>query len=281
MRTKLLFPLLAAVIASGQIPSIAMTSAGTAVTNAASFQPGIAPGGIVTIFGTNLGAASGQTLIAPGSPWPQQLGGTSVTMNGATAPIYYVLNQNGSEQISVQAPWSFNGMNSATVIVSTTAGASAPVTVPVLASQPGIFLLDAAGSCATHVSTGAIVTQANPAMAGEYVTIYLTGLGAVQNEPVNGTPALSTASTSLVNTEVFVDSVYAQVSYAGLAPGYIGLYQVNFMVPQAAGVQNVTVQVGPLIVNGGILTSNVGKIVVQGSCSYNYCGTAPQLRPHQ
>jgi hypothetical protein len=131
-------------VAAGNGPAITVTSAGVGVTNAASFQAGIAPGGIVTIFGTNLGASAGQTLIAPGSPWPPQLGSTSVTMNSITAPMYYVLNSSGTEQLSVQAPWSLSGVNSATVVVTTSAGSSAPQTVSVLGAQPGIFILDAA-----------------------------------------------------------------------------------------------------------------------------------------
>ena len=113
-------------VVAGNGPSVTVTGAGVGVTNGASFQTGIAPGGIVTIFGTNLGAAAGQTLIAPGSPWPSQLGSTSVTMNGITAPMYYVLNSNGSEQLSVQAPWSLSGVNSAQVVVTTSAGSSTP-----------------------------------------------------------------------------------------------------------------------------------------------------------
>ncbi|MCU1238032.1 MAG: repeat containing protein [Candidatus Solibacter sp.] len=84
-----------------------ITAAG--VTNAASFQTGIAPGGITTIFGTNLGATGGQIVTAPGAPWPNQVGGTTVTMDGVTAPVYRVLNLNGQELLSVQAPWSLSG----------------------------------------------------------------------------------------------------------------------------------------------------------------------------
>jgi uncharacterized protein (TIGR03437 family) len=268
MRTKFLLPL-AAAIASAQVPTISMTAAGVGVTNAASFQSGIAPGGIITIFGTNLGAAPGQTLIAPGSPWPQQLGNTSVTMNGVIAPVYYVLNQNGSEQLSVQAPWSLAGMNSATVMVTTPMGSSTPLSVPVSATQPGIFLLDGASDCATHSDNGSLVTTTYPAAQGEYVTLYLTGMGAVLDPPATGSPALSAASVSLTAPQVTIGQLNAPVSYSGLAPGFIGLYQVNLQVPGTSGVQDVQVQalVGTSENNVKTVTSNIGKITVQpGTC---------------
>jgi uncharacterized protein (TIGR03437 family) len=273
MYTRLLFPLIA-VIASAQVPSIATSNGSAAVTNAASFQPGLTPGGIVTIFGTNLGAAPGQTLIAPGSPWPQQLGSTVVTINGVPAPIYYVLNQNGSEQLSVQAPWSLAGTTAATVTVTTSAGISSPVTVPVVASQPGIFLLDASSSGAVHASTGAIVTASNPAAPEEYVVLYLTGMGAVQHEPATGAAGLSTASNTLAAPQVLIGSTTITPSYSGLAPGFVGLYQINVLIPATIGLQDVTVEVYPGV------TSNIAKIAVQGTCSYVNCGTpGPQFRP--
>jgi uncharacterized protein (TIGR03437 family) len=280
MRMKFLLPL-AAAIASAQVPTISMTSAGVGVTNAASFQSGIAAGGIITIFGTNLGAAPGQTLIAPGAPWPQQLGNTSVTMNGVIAPVYYVLNQNGSEQLSVQAPWSLAGMNSATVMVTTPMGTSTPLTVPVSAAQPGIFLLDGASSCATHSANGSIVTSTYPAAQGEYVTIYMTGLGVVEDAPPTGFAAPG-ATGSTVDPQVTIGQLSAPVSYAGLAPGFIGLYQVNLQVPGTSGVQDVQVQAftGTSENTFRIFTSNIGKITVQpGTCGLA-CSEppAPNLR---
>jgi uncharacterized protein (TIGR03437 family) len=228
------------------------------VTNAASFQTGIAPGGIVTIFGTNLGASAGQTLIAPGSPWPPQLGNTSVTMNGITAPVYYVLNQNGSEQLSVQAPWSLSGVNSASVVVTTSVGASSPQTVSVLGAQPGIFLLDSALSGATHVS-GAIVSASSPAARGEVVVLYLTGGGPVMNQPATGAAAsLTTLSPTVITPQVTIGGFAATPAFSGLAPGFIGTYQINVAVPQAvaSGLLDLTVQA-----NG--VTSNTAKLAVQ------------------
>jgi uncharacterized protein (TIGR03437 family) len=246
------------VASAGALPAITVTTSSIGVTNAASFQTGVAPGGILTIFGTHLGATAGQTLLAPGAPWPSKLGTTSVTINGLTAPVYYVLNLNGTEQLSVQAPWSVTG-TTASVIVTTIAGSSTSVSVPVLAAQPGIFLLDAASDGATHAATGAIVTAASPAALGEYIVLYMTGMGVVSNEPVTGAAASSTTlSNTAVTPIVSIGGVNATEVFSGLTPGFIGLYQINVQVPSnaPAGVQNVTVQA-----NG--VTSNMAKLAVQ------------------
>jgi uncharacterized protein (TIGR03437 family) len=233
-----------------------LTAAG--ITNAASFQTGIAPGGIVTIFGSNLGAAAGQVLTAPGTSWPSQLGGVSVSMDGAPAPVYRILNLNGQEQLSVQAPWSLSGKNSTVVSVSTAAGTS-QVTVPVLGAQPGIFLLDGASSGATHGADGTVAGPANPASRAEALVLYLTGLGPVSNTPGSGEAAsLTTLSTTVIQPKVTIGGFDAPVIFSGLTPGFIGLYQVNVTVPAAVapGTVDLTVQA-----NG--VTSNTGKIAIR------------------
>ncbi len=236
-------------------PGPTITSAG--VTNAASFQTGIAPGGIITIFGSNLGAGAGQIVTAPGAPWPPQVGGVSVTMDGVTAPVYRVLNLNGQEQLSVQAPWSISGKNSVVVSVTTGAG-NAQVTVPVLGAQPGIFILDAASSGATH-SDGSIAGALNPAARGETLVLYLTGLGPVQNTPASGDPASSTTlSPTVIKPTVTIGGFDSTVIFSGLAPGFIGLYQINVTVPAAVATGTVDLTV---LSNG--VTSNTAKIPVK------------------
>ena len=229
------------------------------VTNAASFQTGITPGGIVTIFCNNLGVPAGQNLTASGSTWPPQIGGISVSMNGLTAPAYYVLNQNGYQLVSVQAPWELSGSASATVTVTTAAGTSPPATVPVLPAQPGIFLLDGASSGAAHLN-GSIVTAANPAVPGENVVLYLTGLGEVYNQPATGTAAsLTTLSRTVLLAQVAMGGVATTTPlFSGLAPGDIGSYQIDVTVPTTgvSGLVDLTVQMNGVI-------SNVAKIAVQ------------------
>lgn len=241
-------------LAAGGAPVI--TSAG--VTNAASFQTGIAPGAIITLFGTNLGAQPGQVVVAPGSTWPNTLAGVGVTMDGIPAPVYRVLNMNGQEQLSVQAPFSLLGKNSVLVVVSTPAGTGSTVSVPVLAAQPGIFVLDGSNNGATRAD-GSIVTAASPSMAKDIVILYLTGLGGVNNQPPAGQPAsLTTLSPTLVSPQVFIGGFTAAVSFSGLTPGYIGLYQINVEVPGGVPAGAVDVNVKS---NG--VTSNTVKLPVR------------------
>ena len=235
-----------------------LTSAG--VTNGASFQSGIAPGGIVTIFGTGLGAAAGQVIVPPGAAWPLQLSGVGVTMDGVNVPVYRILNLNGQEQLSMQAPFSIAGKTSASVVVTTPQGSSTAVSVPVLAAQPGIFILDSANAGAVHGdATLGIVTAASPAVAGETLVIYLTGLGTVNNPPAAGQPAsLTVLSPTTVSPQVSIGGLSASVAFSGLTPGYIGLYQINAVVPNGvpAGGADLVIQA-----NG--VSSNTAKVQVR------------------
>jgi uncharacterized protein (TIGR03437 family) len=154
-------------------------------------------------------------------------------MGGTTAPVYRVLNLNGQEQLSVQAPWSLSGKNSVAVSVTTAAGTAPAVTVPVLGAQPGIFVLDGALSGATHAD-GTIAGASNPASRSEVVVLYLTGLGPVTNEPASGASAsLTTLSPTVINPRVTIGGFNATVGFSGLTPGFIGLYQINVTVPAA------------------------------------------------
>jgi len=230
----------------------------TGVTNAASGQIGVVPGGLVTIFGNNLGAAVGQTVLATsGRAWPTQLSGVSVTMDRVSVPIYYVLNQNGAEQVAVQAPFTLS--NSTSVMVTTPQGPSAPFSVTVLPVQPGIYILDqATQEGAAHSIDGSIVTSAKPAAAGEYVVLYMTGLGAVTNAPAPGqiAPATPLLYTQAV-TKVTIGGIDSNVSFSGLAPDLISLYQVNVQVPG-----NLTCGNCDVVVAVGSVLSNTAKLPV-------------------
>jgi uncharacterized protein (TIGR03437 family) len=230
----------------------------TAVTNAASFKSGIVPGSIVTIFGIGLGAQPGQVITNP-APWPTQIGGTTVTIGGIATPAYSLVNLNGQEQLSVQVPWSIQSSFPTTLFVTTPAGTSPALTFtfPVSNWEPGIFLLDSVSSGATHLN-GTVAGASNPASTGEAVVLYLTGLGAVSNTPPTGSPAsLTTLSTTVVTPQVTIGGIAAPVSFSGLAPGFIGLYQINTTVPQ-----NAPSGLLDLVVTAQGTPSNTAKIAV-------------------
>jgi hypothetical protein len=76
-----------------------------------------------------------------------------------------------------------------------------------------------------------VVTASNPAITGETIAVYLTGLGSVDPAVADGAGASSTLSITDDPIDVFVDGQHAIVPFSGLAPGFAGLYQVNFVVP--------------------------------------------------
>jgi uncharacterized protein (TIGR03437 family) len=93
--------------------------------------------------------------------------------------------------------------------------------------------LDSANSSTVHAD-GSIVTGASPAVAGETLVIYLTGLGTVNNPPAAGQPApLSPLSQTTVAPQGSICGLSASVAFSGLTPGYIGLYQINAVVANA------------------------------------------------
>ena len=124
-------------------------------------------------------------------------------------------------------------------------GISPAIDVPVLAAQPGIIAI-------LHADYSA-ATTASPATAGETVLIYGTGLGAVNTAQVDGTAANGESTIALPT--VTVGGSAAMVAYSGLAPGFVGLNQVNVMVPAglASGNQAVIMTVGSVASNSVML----------------------------
>ena len=196
-----------------------------AVFNAASWQLGdvVSPGQIVTIFGEELAPAAGS---ATGFPLPQNLQGVTVTVGGVAAPQFYV----SPTQINFQVP--FGVALGGTSIIVTRGSASVGRPVFVISANPGIFTAAGDGynsPFVVHTSDYTQVTPQNPAHAGEYLAIFCTGLGAVNGSVRAGDAA--PAATIQQGFEVVVDSrLVDSAPYAGLAPDFAGLYQVNFQV---------------------------------------------------
>jgi uncharacterized protein (TIGR03437 family) len=207
------------------------TAAG--ITNGASFAAGVAPGSIATIFGTGLTKGVNGIVVADRLPLPTQLAGTSVTIGGVAAPLFAVANVNGSEQINLQVPYEVAGMAAATVAVNNNGEAGAPVQVTILPAHPGIFTIDGKAGAILHGANNALVTPSNPAARDEIVVIYATGLGPLRPASATGMPAPTAEPLALTtsNPSVTVAGTSAEVLFSGLAPGFVGLYQVNIRIP--------------------------------------------------
>jgi uncharacterized protein (TIGR03437 family) len=198
------------------------------VLNGAGFSPPgepVAPGEFITIFGSGL--ATSQMVASP--PYPDILGGVQVAINSINAPIYLV----SPTQLNVLVPYAVTG-STATIVVTNNGRASNTVVVPLSTTAPGVFSQNSSGVGAGVVvhANNTLVTASSPAKKGETVSIYLTGLGAVSPAVADGTAGLTSPLSKTVEAvEVTIGNLSAAVSYAGLAPGFPGLYQINATVP--------------------------------------------------
>lgn len=221
------------------------------VVNGASFASGvaIAPGAIVSIFGSNLAAGTASYTTAP---LPDVLAQTSVTFNGTEAPLFYV----SGSQINAQAP--FNLLpGSASIQVTRGTETSSVANVNVASFSPGIFIIDSNNSGAfLNASTYATISSTSPAAPGNYVAIYCTGLGAVNQTIASGAIAPTTnPAQTITSPTVTVGGKNAVVSFSGLAPGYVGLYQINIVVPAGLtpGPQPVQIAIGGALSNSATM----------------------------
>jgi uncharacterized protein (TIGR03437 family) len=201
------------------------------VFNAASFAPGaamISPGSILAIFGANF---SGTTTSAQALPLPTTLANAQVSIGGILAPLFYV----SPTQINAQVPWELTAPSLVPVTVSNGSSIS-QVTIALEAVGPGVFTRDSSGQgpgAIHHTSSPLPVSAELPAVPGEFVQIYGTGLGRVSPLPASGQAVLPPLlAVTQVPVTVTMNGVAAQVSFAGLAPGFVGLYQVNARVPE-------------------------------------------------
>jgi uncharacterized protein (TIGR03437 family) len=196
------------------------------VVNAASFAPAgnpIAPGEFVALFGTGL--AKSLQVAAP--PYPTVLNSVSVLINGKAAPIYFV----STGQINCLVPYAATG-TTATITVTNGGATSNSVTVPLAATAPGMFASsqNGTGTGAIRHADGTLVNAASPAVGGETVELYLTGMGAVNPAVADGVGA--TVLTNTVSQPVvLVGGMQGTVGFSGLAPGFPGLYQMNVTLP--------------------------------------------------
>jgi adhesin/invasin len=183
---------------------------------------------LITIFGVALGPQQGAA--ADPAHLPTSLAGTTVTFDGTPVPILYA----SYYQINVQVPFSLTPGATTQVKVQSTGGATGNVAMDVLSSAVGLFTAQSNGAgqvLAVNVD-GTVNSASAPAAAGSYISLYATGLGAV-TPPVNtGTPAPSSPLSTVNGTiAVVVGGLSAPVTFAGLAPGFTGLYQINIQLP--------------------------------------------------
>jgi len=241
------YSLIAGVQAPGFTPTSTVWINPVGITNAANYTPitnAYSPGELVSLYG-NFGVA---TQVDQVLPIPTTLGGVQVMVNGQAAPVYLV-SQN---QISALIPYEVSGSYFATFQVVVNGSQSNTVTVYIDNTSPGLYTLTENG-----IGPGAIlhkdfteVTDGSPAVPGETVLLFMNGLGTVTPQVADGAGGPSNPLSYsdeyqdiVVDLDDGVDSpAETTVTYGGLAPGFAGLYQVNFKLP-TSGLENGDVYV--------------------------------------
>jgi uncharacterized protein (TIGR03437 family) len=288
MRGLVLFVICSLVLfaagAAAQVPVVPQGG----VVNGASFRPanasggGVAAGSIVSIFGSNLASS---TVAATNLPLPTTLGGTSVRIGGIAAPLFFV----SAGQINAQVPWAV-AVGTNTVTVAAPGGSSIPASVTVQDSAPGLFSQTSDGrgpgavlNYVPEQKAYAINTPGATINPSGTLVIYGTGFGRVTNPPADGVAAGAAEQKTIITPVVTIGGRPATVQYSGLAPNYVGLYQINAVIPTGTpegcylpvtvafgtNVSNtVTIGVTNNRVNCSVATSGSTGLFLGGSFGY-------------
>ena len=207
----------------------------------------LAPGDVVQLFGFGLAA---QTVSPPNIPLLTSVGGTSVLVGVQQVPLFYV----SAGQINAELPTNLTVGSPQSVIVSNNGTYSLPDEILITALDPGVAT--SAGNLIAQHADSSLVDPGHPAKPGETLVMYLVGMGATNPVGVTGAPAPGLPlAPAVVQPTVMVGGQTATVLFAGLTPGGIGLYQINFIVPPTArsGLQGVSIQQNDAVANASNL----------------------------
>jgi len=230
--------------------SASTTIAPGGVVNAAtSASSPVSPGSLVSIYGTNLSGATGS---ATSTPLPTSLNGVTVTVNGATVPLVYV----SPTQINVQLPYE-TATGTAGATVNSGCGPSAAVSFPVAVAAPYIFA-SAGGDAVVQNQDFSINSASNAASVGSIVTVYLIGIGPLDNQVATGAAA---PTDRLVQARLpykaLIGGFDTSVKFLGLTPGFVGLAQANLEIP------NLSPGRYPVVITVNGVDSNAASIYVK------------------
>ena len=261
-RKGLLLALVLGIGANAQTPSVSPGGVINAASGASVTGP-VAPGSLVSIFGSDLASGLAQ---ADSIPLSTTLNNVSVTFNGVPSPLLFV----SGGQVNAQLPWNVlpgGTTGSANVVVTRSGQASAGQTLQVGPFSPGIFAINniavainSDGSIAAPA--GAIPGVAtHPAKIGDPggLVILCTGLGAVTPANTNGAASLDALRTATTTPTVLIGNMPVTVLFAGLSPQFVGVNQVNVSLPQGTPTGDaVSIQIS----QGGVTTSATITIAV-------------------
>ena len=245
------------------------------VVNGASFNTPVSPGSLVSIFGSNLSAV---TMQASSIPLPVTLGGVSVQFSGINAPLLYV----SATQINAQLPWEVSASSSVSLVVINNMVSSNAENVTVGTFSPGIFAtgiyaiaIHQDGTLATPPGAQFTPPGSHPAAPGEPLEVLATGLGPTSPPGVTGNNSLDSQRITATMPTVLIGGAAAQVSFSGLSPQFVGVDQLNVVVPN-----NVFPGSGvPITIETGGLTSAypaIQDVIAIGDTNWNQWAQNPQ-----
>ncbi len=237
-------------IAQNQTPPPTIVSGGALNNLNPVVGAPLSPGTITAIYGTGLAPAAVTTGAAP---LPIAFNNTFALVGPTQAPLYSL----GQNQIDLQIPYEAIGADpqQVPVILSVNNALTLPLMVNMVAATPGVLSAyngpsltvpqNGAQIVAQHSADGSLVSSASPAKPGEYLVMYLVGMGATNPSVASGASSPGPPGlASVVNQPtVTVGSEASSVYFAGLTPAFVGLYQIDFQVPPGAPSGNLVVTV--------------------------------------
>ena len=242
------------------------------VLNNATFarDEAVALGGITSVFGDQFTAPGAALSLASGAPLPTTLGGVRVLVNDRPAPIYFV----SYNQINFQMPTDV-ATGDATVRVERDGQRGNAVSVGVVQRQPRVLIWPIAGSYGIAVNSDGTLPlptgtnlgsfRGRPARAGDTLVIYAIGLGPTNPQVASGTAAPSGPLARVDGVTVVVGArgpfggINIDPLFAGLSPGFVGLYQINVTLPQGIPTGDSI----PVSLDVAGSASNIFRIAVQ------------------
>ncbi|HLJ47231.1 MAG TPA: hypothetical protein VKU01_14540 [Bryobacteraceae bacterium] len=228
----------------------------SSVVNAADGRPAIAPGGLISIFGSQFSPIN---VATSDIPVPTALADSCLTVNGLPMPIFFV----SPNQINAQMP--FEAIGNVTMVVHTPGGVSNNYNTTIMPGAPSIFRTGTAGPetdipTIVRAANGELVTDSNPVHRNDTLSIYLTGLGTVYPAVATGMPSPSDPLSSAINTPtVTLGGVNLGLTFAGLTPNQVGVYQINVTVPKTVPIDSWY----PLTINQAGMSTTLQVRVIQ------------------
>jgi uncharacterized protein (TIGR03437 family) len=208
----------------------------------------LAPGTIVSIYGAGLASAADQPQVVP---LPTTDMGTSVIAGGVSAPLFYI----SPNQVNLQLPGELQPNTDYSLVVAANGGITVPYKLTLRDVSPGVVAYAGGGTIAQHLDYS-LVDEAHPAKPGEVLIMYLLGLGATDPPVASDTraPSVEPLARAVDAVTVTVDGTPSQLDYVGLTPGSIGLYQIDFTVPQGSKSGDLDVVVTQKGVSANVTT---------------------------